>query len=44
MEDHPQAMLEYFMLGQEPELEKYSNEDPLNPDEQAGEELPDDIL
>jgi membrane carboxypeptidase/penicillin-binding protein len=44
MEDHPQAMLEYFMLGQEPALDKHSYGDPLYPDEQPAEELPDDIL
>jgi penicillin-binding protein 1A len=44
MEDHPQAMLEYFMAGQEPELESRSAGDPLHPDQQPAEGLPDDIL
>ena len=44
-EDHPQAMLEYFMAGQEPEPDSQSTGDPLFPDQQQpGEGLPDDIL
>ena len=41
---HPEAMLEYFMLGQEPDQNKGTNGDLSNPDEQPAEELPDDIL
>jgi len=44
MKDHPQAMMEYFILGQEPELERHSAGDPLHPEEQPAEDLPDDIL
>ncbi len=43
-QNHPEAMLEYFMLGQEPDQNKSTNGDLLNPDEQPAEELPDDIL
>lgn len=41
---HPQALLEYFMIGQEPALDKHTNANPLHPDGQPAEELPDDIL
>jgi len=44
MKGHPQAMMEYFMLGQEPELERRSAGDPLHPEERPAEDLPDDIL
>jgi membrane carboxypeptidase/penicillin-binding protein len=44
MKGHPQAMMEYFMLGQEPELERHSAGDPLHPEGQPAEDLPDDIL
>ncbi|GBE08462.1 penicillin-binding protein 1A [bacterium BMS3Bbin11] len=43
-EDHPGAMLEYFMVGQEPESGDRTLGNPLNPEEQTGEELPEDIL
>ena len=44
-EDHPQAMLEYFMVGQEPEPDAGPMGDPLYPDKtQPSEGLPDDIL
>lgn len=42
--DHSQAVLEYFMLGQEPELESNSTGDFLYPGEAPAEGLPDDIL
>ena len=42
--DHPQAMLEYFMVGQEPELDSNSTGDSLYPQETPAEGLPDDIL
>ena len=42
--DHSQAVLEYFMLGQEPELESNSTGDVLYPGEAPAEGLPDDIL
>ncbi len=42
--DHPQAILEYFMVGQEPELESNSTGDSLYPDQIPAEGLPDDIL
>ena len=43
-QDHPQAMLEYFLAGQEPGFENRSIENPLYPEEQPAEGLPDDIL
>ena len=41
---HPQAMLEYFLAGQEPGIENRSIENPLYPEEKPAEGLPDDIL
>jgi penicillin-binding protein 1A len=43
-EDHPSAMLEYFMAGQEPEFELQLPGNTLTPAAQPAEELPDDIM
>ena len=43
-QNHPQAMLEYFLVGQEPEFENHSISNPLYPEEKPVEGLPDDIL
>jgi penicillin-binding protein 1A len=42
--DHPQAILEYFMVGQEPDFDSISPGDSLYPDRIPAEGLPDDIL
>ena len=41
---HPQAVLEYFMAGQEPGFENRTIDNPLYPEERPVEGLPDDIL
>ncbi|MDX2475804.1 MAG: penicillin-binding protein 1A [Gammaproteobacteria bacterium] len=43
-QNHPQALLEYFFVGQEPAFESRSIENPLYPEERPAEGLPDDIL
>jgi penicillin-binding protein 1A len=43
-EDHPDAMLEYFMLGLEPEVDTSAPASPLQPAKPPVETLPDDIL
>ena len=43
-DDQPGALLEYFMVGQEPESGVKTIGDPLNPEGQPSEELPEDIL
>jgi penicillin-binding protein 1A len=43
-EDQLGALLEYFMVGQEPESGVKTIGDPLDPEGQTGEELPEDIL
>lgn len=43
-QDHPQAMLEYFLAGQGPGIDNRSIENHLYPAERPAEGLPDDIL
>lgn len=43
-EKQPGAMLEYFMVGQEPESGNRSVGDPLYPEERTDDELPEDIF